>query len=206
MILLTDSEKSEITQAIKETEKHTYCEIVVMEVSHCDDYNTSRFIWSIICASLTAYASYLLYRGNIAYFVLAQMLGFLVGLEIISRIPFLRRLFVSGHKMRREAHTRAMAEFHHQHINRAHGRKGILIMLAVFERTVVILSNRTIHHKIPQGYWEAMKDKIIDGIKQRKSGKAVCETIRSCAEELKKHFPARIGDTDELSDEVVTEL
>lgn len=203
MKLLTEQERTEITNAIKETEKKTSCEFVVAEISHCDDYNSARFIWGIVMALLVGLLEYTFYSPQVIYFVAAQLVGFLIGVFVINRITFFRRLVIPRAKMQGEVHYRAMAEFYQQGLYKTREENGILIMLAIFERMVVVLGDRGVHAKVPADYWDKMKDKIIDGIRQNKAGSSIVDTIKSSASELSAHFPIKPDDTNELPDEVV---
>lgn len=204
MKLLNEAERNEITNAIRETEKKTSCEFVVAEISHCDDYNSARFIWGIISALLAGLLEYSLFStSEVMYFVAAESVGFLLGLFVIGHIPGFRRLAVPKRKMQDEVHFRALSEFYQQGLYRTRQENGILIMLAIFERMVVVLGDRGVHAKVPADYWDKMKDKIIDGIRQNQTGSAIVEAIKTSAGELSQPFPANPDDTNELPDEVV---
>lgn len=203
MKLLTEQEKNEITQAIKEAEKQTSCEIVVAEISHCDDYNSARFTAGIILALIFALFAYLLYPANILGLVLGEMVGFLIGFLIINPISFIKRLLVSKRKIQDEVHYRALAEFYKHGLYKTKDENGILIMLSVFERMVVILGDKGINAKIPSDYWETIKDKIIMGIKLKKGGVTIAETIKFMTNDIKKYFPVKPDDKNELPNEVI---
>jgi putative membrane protein len=205
MKLLTEQERNEITNVIKEAEKKTSCEFVVAEISHCDDYNSARFVWGIIIALLVGLLEYIFYSPEVAYFTGAQFIGFLIGLLVISHIPFFKRLVLPRKKMQNEVRFRAMAEFYQQGLYKTGEENGILIMLSIFERMVVVLGDKGVHAKVPADYWDKMKDKIIEGIKQNKTGSTIVDVVKSSAGELSAHFPIKPGDINELPDEVIVE-
>jgi putative membrane protein len=205
MKLLTDSERAEITQAIQEAEKQTSCEFVVAEISQCDDYNSTTLLWGIIMALIVEITAFLLYPNSTLKLVAGEFIGLLVGFLVIGHIPSMKKLLVPKSKMYNEVHYRAEAEFYQNGLHETKEENGILIMLAVFERMVVILGDKGVNSKVAPDYWEAMKNKIIRGIEQKQTGKVITEAIKSSVDELKKHFPVKPGDKNELPDNVVTE-
>ncbi|MEK7449851.1 MAG: hypothetical protein AAB019_10270 [Planctomycetota bacterium] len=204
MQLLTEQEKSEIIQAIKEAEKQTSCEFVVTEIEQCDDYNSVRFLWGIIFAIMVALALELIHSGKVLNVLLAETSGFIIGFFVLGRIPILKRLLVHRRKILDEVNYRAWAEFYNQGLYKTREENGILIMLSVFEKMVVIMADQGVNRQVTPDYWEVLKNKIIDGIKQKNAGPVIAEVIKSTAEELKKHFPVRPDDKNELSDGVIT--
>lgn len=204
MKLLTDSERAEITRAIKEAEKQTSCEFVVAEISHCDDYNSTALLWGIILALIAEFAALVLYPNSTLKLVAGEFIGLLIGFLVIGRIPSIKRLLVPKSKMRNEVHYRAEAEFYQRGLYKTREENGILIMLAVFERIVVVMGDKGVNSKVAPDYWETMKGKIINGIKQKQTGKIVAEVIKSSTDELKKYFPVKPGDKNELPNEIIT--
>ena len=204
MKLLTDSERAEITRAIKEAEKQTSCEFVVAEISHCDDYNSTTLLWGIIMALIVEFVALVLYPNSILKLVAGEFIGLLIGFLIIGRLPSIKRLLVPKSKMYNEAHYRAKAEFYQHGLHKTREENGILIMLAIFERMVVVLGDKGVNNKVAPDYWDVMKNKIIGGIKQKQTGRVIAEVIKSSVDEFKKHFPVKPGDKNELPDEIVT--
>jgi len=205
MKLLTEREREEITQAIKEAEKQTSCEFVVAEISNCDDYNSARFIWGIITAFVSAFSAYFIHHITVIHFVLIELIGFAVGFFLISRISTIKRWMIPRRKMESEAHYRALAEFYQHGLYKTREENGILIALAIFERMVVVLGDKGVHNKVPADYWEKIKEKVIAGIKHDNAGSAIIKVIKSCADDLKNQFPVKPDDKNELSDIVITE-
>lgn len=202
-MLLTEQEKAEITQAIKEAEKQTSCEIVVTEIGQCDDYNSARFLWGLIFGLVVGSLIGLLYPTKGLATLFAVLIGINLG-HLVSFIPSLKRLLIPKRKIQNEVHYRARAEFYEQGLYKTREENGILIMLSAFERMVVILADKGVNTKMPPDYWETMKNKIITGIKQKKGGAAIVEVIKSMTDNLKTHFPVKPDDKDELSDNVIS--
>ncbi|MDI6733371.1 MAG: TPM domain-containing protein [Planctomycetota bacterium] len=204
MRLLTEQERTEITTAIKEAEKQTSCEFVVAEIAQCDDYNSAKFIWGIIIAFVSAFLAYFISNVTVIYFMLIELIGFSVGFFLVSRILLLMRWIIPIGKIESEVQCRALAEFYENGLHKTKEENGILIMLAVFERMVVILGDKGVNTKVTADYWNKMDKKIIAGIKQGKTVSAIAEVIKSCASDLKNYFPVKSDDKNELTDKVIT--
>ena len=204
MMFLNEQEREQITQAIKQAEKLTSCEIVVTEIAQCDDYKSARYAWGILWGLLGGLIVYLFVPYVDWQFILAEVIGFFIGFTIASMIPAINRFLVSKDKMADEVHNRALAEFYQQGLYKTKEENGILIMLAVFEKMVVVLGDKGVNAKVSPDYWHKMKDQIIEGIKHNRAGMAIAEAIKANANELKAHFPYKSDDKDELPDTVVT--
>lgn len=202
MKLLTDSGKEQITQAINEAEKVTSCEIVVTEVAACDDYNSARFIWGILCLFIAYIIAYYFTPLDGIWLLVSQAGGFIIGFFVFGNIPAMKRLFIPSRKMDSETHYRALSEFYQQGLYKTRQENGILLMLAVFERRVIVLGDRGVNAKVNQAYWDGIRDQIIGAIKQGSAGLAITEAIKSMANDLKTHFPYQPDDRNELPDDV----
>ncbi|MFA5794630.1 MAG: hypothetical protein WC980_06140 [Candidatus Brocadiia bacterium] len=205
MKLFIDSEKKQVIQAIKEAENVTSCEFVVAEVTTCDDYNTSRFAWGILFLFIAYIVSYYFTPLDGIWLIVSQFVGFTIGFFVVGDIPILKRLFIPTIKMESEAQRRALYEFSHQGLHNTRLRNGILVMLAVFERRVVILADSAVNAKAKPEYWANIRDRIIVGIKNNAAGSSVAEVIKSMTQDFKADFPYSPDDKNELPDGIVTD-
>ncbi|MGD9555390.1 MAG: TPM domain-containing protein [Mangrovibacterium sp.] len=81
-------------------------------------------------------------------------------------------------------------------------RNGVLFYLAVNDRKFAILGDAGINSKVPENFWETirehMKSKFVDG----QFADGLAEGILMAGEQLKTHFPYQTDDTNELSDDI----
>jgi uncharacterized membrane protein len=101
-----------------------------------------------------------------------------------------------------DAFDRAAEVFDFLHMSNTKLSNGVLIYVAVEDRTLVILGDSGINDVVPPQFWESTKDAIIDNFKIGKVGLGLIEGIHKAGEQLKKHFPYKTGDSNELSDEI----
>jgi len=83
-------------------------------------------------------------------------------------------------------------------------RNGVLLYVAVEDRTLVILGDKGINDVVPSDFWESTKDVIIAEFKEGKMKQGLVDGILMAGEQLKKHFPYSKGDANELPNEIST--
>jgi uncharacterized membrane protein len=81
-------------------------------------------------------------------------------------------------------------------------RNGVLFYLAVDARKFAILGDVGINTKVPEGFWEKIKDTMVEYFKQGKFAEGLTKGILMAGEQLKKYFPHQKDDINELSDEI----
>ncbi len=107
-----------------------------------------------------------------------------------------------------EAHSnidpfeRAAEVFDFLHMNNTKLSNGVLIYVAVEDRTLVILGDSGINEVVPQDFWESTKDLIIDGFKAGNVKQGLVDGIIMAGTQLKKFFPVQGSNDNELSDTI----
>ena len=81
-------------------------------------------------------------------------------------------------------------------------RNGILFLLELNGQRLVILGDQGIHEKVPENFWQEIRDVVLQGFRQGDFSGGLVRGIERCGEKLKAHFPHRRDDRNELSDEV----
>ncbi len=107
-----------------------------------------------------------------------------------------------------EAHSaidvfdRAAEVFDFLHMNNTKQSNGVLIYVAVEDKTMVILGDSGINDVVAPNFWESTKDAIISQFKKGNTKQGLVDGILKAGEQLKKHFPYKKGDANELPDEI----
>jgi uncharacterized membrane protein len=101
-----------------------------------------------------------------------------------------------------DAFDRAAEVFDMLHMNNTKQNNGVLIYVAVEDRTLVIMGDKGINDVVGQGFWESTKDIIIKHFKDGDMKQGLVEGIIKAGEQLKKHFPYQTGDINELPDDI----
>lgn len=81
-------------------------------------------------------------------------------------------------------------------------RNGVLIYLAIKNRTFAIIGDIGINQKTGEGFWDEIKRIMLNHFREGKFTEGLVEAINKTGEQLKKHFPYKREDVNELDDEV----
>jgi uncharacterized membrane protein len=101
-----------------------------------------------------------------------------------------------------DAFDRATEVFDFLHMNNTKHSNGVLIYVAVSDRTLVIMGDKGINDVVPPQFWERTKDIIITHFKNNNIAKGLEEGVLNAGKQLQKYFPKRQGDVNELGDTI----
>jgi putative membrane protein len=207
---LSDVERTRVETAVKEAEKLTAGEIVVMIISASYQYPLAMVIGAAAFALplaliFTPLAGAWLWIGgqNMWLFLGFLTVFFILFHEIIKRIPWLKRFFISRKEIDDEVEEAAITNFFDQGLYRTRDQTGVLVLISVFERRVWVLADRGINANVSESQWDDIVKMITDGIKQKRPADAICEAVEKIGELLKTHFPIKPDDTDELKNLII---
>lgn len=80
---------------------------------------------------------------------------------------------------------------------------GLLIYVLLADRAVEIVADRGIHAKVGEAEWARICHQMEAAFREKDFRGGVLAGIKSVTQHLTAHFPARIGDQNELSDRPV---
>ena len=81
-------------------------------------------------------------------------------------------------------------------------RNGVLFYLAVKNRKFAILGDAGINQKVPENFWDNIRDTMFGRFKENKFADGLAEGITMAGKQLKEHFPYQTDDVNELPDEI----
>jgi uncharacterized membrane protein len=81
-------------------------------------------------------------------------------------------------------------------------RNGVLFYLAVKDRKFAIIGDAGIHAKVPEGFWDRIKELMLKDFKEGKFTEGLSQGILLAGEQLKTQFPHQKDDVNELPDEI----
>lgn len=119
--------------------------------------------------------------------------------RVLANSPLVQYFFIN--KIDREwlAKQRAQIEFYEAGLDRTKGATGILLFVSLMERQAVVLADRGISCKLPEGTWDEMVMLLVRGAQSRDLGSGMCEAIQRCQVILSEHFPILDEDRNELA-------
>ncbi len=81
-------------------------------------------------------------------------------------------------------------------------RNGVLIYLSTDDRKFAIIGDAGINSVVNASFWQSTYDIALPLLKDGLWTKALCQTLHSCGQQLKLHFPYKDGDVNELDNTV----
>jgi uncharacterized membrane protein len=81
-------------------------------------------------------------------------------------------------------------------------RNGVLFYLAVTDKKFAILGDKGINEKVPENFWDNIKELMLDHFKKQQFTEGLCKGIEMAGEKLKTHFPLQSNDKNELTNEI----
>jgi len=101
-----------------------------------------------------------------------------------------------------DPYDRAMEVFNELKMDQTQLKNGVLIYMAVEDKTFVICGDQGINDIVKNDFWDSTKDIMVAHFKNGNFKQGLIDGILRAGEELKKHFPWSEDDTNELSNEI----
>lgn len=99
-------------------------------------------------------------------------------------------------------YERALEVFHLLKMDETQLQNGVLIYIAVKDKTFVICGDKGINDVVSHDFWDSTKEVIAAHFKTKNFKQGLIDGITKAGEQLKKHFPYQEGDMNELSNEI----
>ena len=81
-------------------------------------------------------------------------------------------------------------------------RNGVLLYLAVEDRKLAIAGDAGVHARVGDEYWQRVRDAMVERLRRGEPRDAVLHAVADVGEVLRRFFPRRPDDRDELSNRV----
>ncbi|MBN2356759.1 TPM domain-containing protein [candidate division KSB1 bacterium] len=208
--LFSEGDLSEIREAVHKAEGNISGEIAPVLVERCSPYSIAYYRAFILSGAIAAaiiilidqwYSPFIFYSPLIS--ILTITAAAMLGTALIFFRPELKKLFISGAMMEQNIYERAEKYFLDQELYKTRQRTGILILVALYEKRVVIKADKGIAEVVEQNVWDELVDSFIAYGKQGDIKAGLIKIIRDCAVLLQeKGFVKTEDDINELSDDV----
>lgn len=177
-----------------------------MVVDSSDTYPEGKILAGVLVGGLAALTvTDLFFADSLWHFVpIWAVLSCGVG-WLASRLPILKRLFVTPGRLEIEVQLRALRAFYEKGLYKTRDASGVLFFISLFERKVWVLADQGIHTKINQEELQGYALGVARAIKEGRASVELCEEIVRVGKVLAEHFPIKADDVNELSNEVITE-
>jgi len=204
--IFKSEELERITKTIHEVESHTIGEVAVMVVDSSDHYIEAEILGGIFLASLLSLVMTTLnFHSSVWAYISLSFILFFPSKYLFEKIPVLKTAFMGVKRKETAVMQRALRAFYEKGLYKTRKNTGVLFFMSLLERKVWVLADKGIYEKIQQETLNRYSKIVSQGIKDHRACDALCDAIKESGELLAKHFPITPDDTDELSDEVMTE-
>ncbi len=105
-------------------------------------------------------------------------------------------------RCREDVLDRAAWWFARLEMHKTEKRNGVLFYLAVKDQKFAIMGDAGINSVTPDDFWDIIKVKMQERFSEGLYAKGLEEGILMAGEQLRKHFPYKDDDVNELSDEI----
>jgi putative membrane protein len=207
---MSEEDRGRLDDCIRQAEKRTSGEIVVMVVSSSDHYRQAEAIGGIFFALPAALVLMPLVGGwlwagtrNVWVFLGLFFVLFPIAREVVKHSLWLKRRFISIKEIEAEVEEAAVTAFFKKGLYRTREATGVLVFISVFERWVCVLADRGINEKLTADVWQGVVASIVKGIKKQRQADAICQGIGKIGQILAAHFPIKPDDTDELKGVII---
>lgn len=97
---------------------------------------------------------------------------------------------------------RAAHVFSKLNMDKTNERNGVLIYLAVKNKKFAIIGDEKINEQVPEQYWEIAKVRLLNEFRNNNFASGLISIITEIGRTLKKIFPYKTDDVNELPDQI----
>jgi uncharacterized membrane protein len=101
-----------------------------------------------------------------------------------------------------ESFDRAKIVFHELRMDETDLKNGVLIYIAVKNKSFAICGDKGINDLVPHDFWDCTKEIMATHFRKGDFRQGLIEGINNAGQQLKKYFPYAESDNNELSNEI----
>lgn len=200
--MITETDKTRISSAIKKAESNTAGEIFCVIAQHSSVYRLVPIAWASSIALFVPLPLIYLTNWSEPVVYLSQITVFLIAALTLSH-PKLRFHIVPRRAKHDRAHAEAMRQFFAQGLDKTEHRTGVLIFASTAERYVEIVADAAINKKVASKVWDDAVNALVAAIKAGQPADGFVAAIERCGTILTAHFPPGALKRDELPDKLL---
>jgi putative membrane protein len=199
---LTDAAKAALLDAVRAVEARSAAEVVVAVRERSGSYLHADLIAGIVAANLVLFFQlFSPWEFSLPLIQVAPTgIGLLVGLAT-SITPRARRALTPRRTREAMVRTAARATFVDKGVAGTRERTGILVYIAVLERTAEVVADLGVTKAVAAEPWTAAIARVAESAR-RGDAVAVATAVATLAEVLAPALPRSADDVNELADEV----
>lgn len=202
MQLFSDDDQRRISSEITKAEAMTSGEIIAVIAPASENYFYVPFMWAALVALVVPWPFIHFTWIAVQWIFLLQLLVFAT--LVFALWPRQRRTALVPRSVRnRHVERRAREQFLVQNLHTTAGRTGVLIFISIAERHAVVLADKGIDSKVPDGTWQTIVDRLTKDIGDGRAAEGFIHAIEAAGEHLAAHYPPGAIDKNELPDHLI---
>jgi putative membrane protein len=203
--IITQAERERISARIAEIEQQTASELVTVVYSKSASYAAFRICWAVCFALFVACGLHLVWSTLPVMELFGIQTVLALGAYWLFGWSPLLRIIVPRWAKERSVYDKVRQLFLELGVTETRDRSGVLIYLSTLERRVEILGDRGVHEQFGTETWQRLVNELVSAIRCGKAATGLLQIVDELGAELIAKFPVRPGDTNELSNAVITD-
>ncbi|MDU0342137.1 TPM domain-containing protein [Bosea rubneri] len=200
--MLNSEDRDAIAEAVREAERRTSGEIVVVVDRAAGSYLAVPVVLALAVALFVPWPLLALTMTSAPRIFLLQLIAAALLLAVLLWYGRGGR-FVPGFVKRRHAHETALREFTARGLTLTRGRTGVLLYVAVQERYAEIVADAGIDGKVDDATWKGIIEPLLAAAREGRLREGLEAAVASVGQVLAAHAPPAADDVDELPNKVV---
>lgn len=199
---LEPAAKLRTAEVVRAVEAQTAVEVVVAVRRRAQHYVLTSLIFGLVCA-LGSFV--VMWFGPTVYDVrtipLDVALSFALGVTLVASVPALRRFLTPRAVRVRCAQRAAQVAFGALGIDKTRGRTGLLVYVALFEQTAVLVPDRGLPEGLVSGPLGSIRQ-LLELAVERRDMDGFLMALGRLGPACRAVFPRQTNDENELCDDV----
>jgi putative membrane protein len=205
--MIDDSTRVRIAAAIAAAEARTSGEIVCLIARRASDWR----MWPLATAGAAALAVPMAALAANAWgatqwpaaTIYAVQLATFLAIAAAGLVPAVRLAMVPTSVKQARAHRAAVEQFAARGLTGTRHRTGVLIYVALAERSAHVIADRGIYEKVGPEVWRSAVDALTQAIKRGDPAAGFEAAVGAVGAVLAAHFPRAATDVDELPNRLI---
>lgn len=200
--MLSEGERLRVEGAVRDAERGTAGEIVVVLARQSSRYRLVPFLYGLV-AALAAPWPLILWTELGPVRIFSVQFGVAIAALLVCAWPPLRLLLVPGPVRRGRARDAAQHEFASRGMADTSGRTGVLLYVSAAEHHAEVIGDVAVSTRVDDAEWRAVIEPLVAGLARGARADALADAVGRIGAILARHAPAGTGDRDELPNRVV---
>ena len=199
--------QNKLDAAIQELESKSSVEFVVVIYPESNRYRDAELVGGIFLAFSILILGFMLPHEIHIYAILfGTLLGFSLGIGMVSKIKSLKRFLLNNKRMRRYSEIMARAIFQKAHIHRTSHHTGVLLFISAFEHQAVLLWDIGVDVELTIDELDKLQFQFSEIFDVENPPEALLTKIKGSIPIFEGHLPVQPNDINELPNHLHVEL